>query len=266
MFEYKFDRKNKKIAAFSLFNTLIKTKSSKNLPINIDDYIITFNNVLNKLNDLIKKNYKIIIFTSCIKHNELSNIKHILNNTFPFADYFISAEDEYRLPMRTLYDEFLIMNGVPDEIFYVGNNAGRKNNENTYDINFAYNCNIKFLTETQFFLGKLENVSVKIPKYNSKVNSINDIELFTKNTTIIIMQGYPASGKTTFINDYINNYKLKDNYIVLPNHNDHYKMFFDNYIKALKENKMIFIDYTNSSKQKRKYILIFYQNIMMRLV
>ena len=154
--------------------------------------------------------------------------------------------------MRTLYDEFLIMNGVPDEIFYVGNNAGRKNNENTYDINFAYNCNIKFLTETQFFLGKLENVSVKIPKYNSKVNSINDIELFTKNTTIIIMQGYPASGKTTFINDYINNYKLKDNYIVLPNHNDHYKMFFDNYIKALKENKMIFIDYTNSSKQKRK--------------
>ena len=60
MFEYKFDRKNKKIAAFSLFNTLIKTKSSKKLPINIDDYIITFNNVLNKLNDLIKKIIKLL--------------------------------------------------------------------------------------------------------------------------------------------------------------------------------------------------------------
>jgi len=263
MFEYKFEKKNKKIAAFSLFNTLIKTKSKETLPISIDDYNFVFDNVLDKLNYLLKKKYKIIIFISFIRNKNnskaLTYIKEIINNIFPFAYYFISTQNDiYKIPMCGLYIKFLKFNNSPSEIFYVGNNAGRENDTNSDDINFAYNCNIRFLTDTQFFLDRKENVNVKLPAVcTSKVNSISDIELFTKNTTIIVMQGYPSSGKSTFINDYINYYKLTNKYIVLPNHRDEPRMFAKKYKDALDQNKMIFIDYTNSSKEiRRKYFEI----------
>ena len=58
---YRFTKPNKYIAAFDLDGTLIKTKSGNKFPKNATDYQYAFDNVQEKLNELLLQKYKIVI-------------------------------------------------------------------------------------------------------------------------------------------------------------------------------------------------------------
>lgn len=255
---YKFTNPSLKIAAFDLDGTLIKTISNKKFPINKNDYKYAFDNVKEKLDNLILKKYKIVIFTNqkgiSLGKVNLDDIKYKINTLFPFADYFISDKDDiYRKPLMGMYDFFISLNGQPTKIFYVGDAAGRKNDHSNVDINFAHNCNIKFYTDTNYFKNIKENISVNCPKLPNKTNKINDIDKYLDNT-IIILQGFPSSGKSTFIKDYVNYYKINNNnYVHLSYDKSNTKnKFFKELKQKLLEKKLIFIDNLNASKKNRK--------------
>jgi bifunctional polynucleotide phosphatase/kinase len=255
---YKFTESSLKVAAFDLDGTLINTISDKKFPIDKNDYKYTFDNIKDKLDKLILRKYKIVIFTNqkgiSLGKVKLEDIKNKIENLFPFADYFISDKDDiYRKPLMGMYDFFITLNGKPNKIFYVGDAAGRKNDHSAVDINFAYNCNINFYTETKYFKNINDNISVSFPNLPTKTNQISDINKYLNNT-IIILQGFPSSGKSSFIKDYINYHKINiDNYVHLSYDKSTTKnKFFKELKNNLLKNKLLFIDNLNASKKNRK--------------
>lgn len=255
---YKFTQSSNKVAAFDLDGTLIKTKSGKKFPTNKHDYIYAFDNVSQKLNDLISKNYKIVIFTNQrgigLKKVNLSDITYKINKLFPFADYFISINDDiYRKPIIGMFDLFVKLNGKkPKKMFYVGDAAGREGDHSYADINFAYNANIDFFTETNYFLGRKDKINAICPKLPSKTNNVSEIKKYVENV-IIIFQGFPASGKSEVIKQYIKHYNLSsDTYSHLSY--DLFKtktQFFKELKNNIKDRKLIFIDNLNASEKNR---------------
>lgn len=249
-----------KVASFDLDGTLITTKSGRVFPKDANDYKYAFLNVETKLEQLIKDGYKIVIFTNQngIQRGKTKaqDIINKIEKLFPFADYFISDKDDiYRKPMIGMYEEFIKLNGKPKKMFYVGDAAGREGDHSPADINFAYNANIKFYTETQYFQGKNETVEPVCPKIPKETNTIKDLKEFV-NTTVIIMQGFPACGKTTFIKEYIKYFNLKkDDYLHLSNDTHTKSKLLKAFKKGIDEEKMIFIDNLNATKKNREVFI-----------
>jgi len=256
---YHFSKPNKNIAAFDLDGTLIKTKSGKKFPKDKNDYEYAFSNVQEKINDLLLKKYKIVIFTNQkgIQMNKVKkeDIINKITKLFPFADYFISTDDDlYRKPMIGMFNKFMNLNGRVDNIFYIGDAAGRKKDHSYADINFAYNAKIKFITETEYFTGQIDlNISPLCPEQEKNTNKISDMKLYDR-YVVFIMQGYPGSGKTSFIKDYIRENKIK-NSLHLSN-DTHTKSKLKKALKkGMSEELVIFIDNTNATKKNRKEII-----------
>ena len=254
----KFTKPNtEKVASFDLDGTLITTKSGKVFPKDANDYQYAFLNVKSKLEELIKDGYKIVIFTNQngIQRGKTKakDITNKIEKLFPFADYFISDKDDiYRKPMIGMYEEFIRLNGKPKKMFYVGDAASREGDHSPADINFAYNANIKFYTETQYFLGRNEVVEPVCPKIPKQTNTIKDLKEFI-NTSVIIMQGFPACGKTTFIKDYVKHLNLnKSDYLHLSNDTHTKSKLMKEFKKGINEEKMIFIDNLNATKKNRE--------------
>jgi len=255
---YNFTIPNKFIASFDLDNTLICTLSGKNFPNDNTDFKYKFKNIQTKLNELINKGYKIVIFTNQRKNYfKKTSIKDLLlkiKYLFPYADYFISIkEDIYRKPMIGMYQKFIALNGVPKNIFYVGNNAGRKKDNSYEDINFAYNAGIKFNTDTEFFLNEISLASPYLPIIPIKYNNICDMKHYNHGV-VIIMQGLPSSGKTTFIKEYIK-YNNLTNYLHLSNEKYTKFRLKKAFKKGLDQDNVIFIDDQNPTKKNRKEII-----------
>lgn len=251
---YKFTKPSKKVAAFDLDDTLIKTKSKKKFPIDRDDYIYAFDNVDSKLNELLVNGYKIVIFTNQhgiqLRKSKLSNIIYKIEKLFPYADYFISDKDDlYRKPMPGMYQQFIELNGNPTNVFYVGDAAGRIGDHSSADVNFAYNSGIKFITQTQYFENNKEDIKpVCIPLPN-KSNSVRDVKEFNNNV-VVIMQGYPGCGKTEFIKEYVKYNKIKD-YLHLSNDEYTKSKLMKEYKKGLDNELLIFIDNLNATQKNR---------------
>jgi bifunctional polynucleotide phosphatase/kinase len=251
---YKFTKPNKKIASFDLDGTLIKPKSGKISPKDKNDYQYAFDNVSNRLNELMDDGYKIVIFTNQngIRRGKvnLKDIIYKIEKLFPLADYFIADKDNlYRKPMPGMYEEFIKLNGTPEKIFYVGDSAGRKGDNSSVDINFAYNSGIEFKTENHFFKDIKEGLKpVSIEFF--KNNKISDFKEFNNNV-VVIMQGYPSSGKTSFIKNYIKHNKIKK-YIHLSNDEYTKSKLIKAFKKGLEEEILIFIDNTNPTKKRRE--------------
>lgn len=254
----KFTKPNtEKVASFDLDGTLIKTISGKVFPKDANDYQYAYDNVKDKLEELVNEGYKIVIFTNQngIQRGKTKakDITNKIEKLFPFADYFISDKDDiYRKPMIGMYDEFIKLNGKPKKMFYVGDAAGREGDHSAADINFAYNAKIKFRTQKDFFEGIKEDVKPVCPDIPSKTNTISDLKELV-NTSVIVMQGFPACGKTTFIKDYVKHFKLKSNeYLHLSNDTHTKSKLMKEFKKGIDEEKMIFIDNLNATKKNRE--------------
>ena len=129
-----------------------------------------------------------------------------------------------------------------DESFYVGDALGRKTDFADSDKVFAENIGIKYISPEIFFHEKEHIVLPIIP--------------IVKTPEMIIMMGYPASGKSTIATEIFK----KRNYEIIES--DIYKTI-PKMLKAalpfINDKKSIVFDATNNSKKKREEYIVFAQ-------
>lgn len=184
------EMKGCKVAGFDLDDTLTSTN------------LIPYPGVINKLNMLIKEGYNIVIISNQKKRHigdtkllvKLEKIGNILG--IPFIAFCARAEDEFRKPQTS------ILSLIPDFLgkmeFFVGDAAGRLGDHSDCDKMFAKNSNIQFYTENEYFADFITNQFIRevLPEclYNEKFENKVNIQFLT----LVIMIGYPGSGKTTW--------------------------------------------------------------------
>lgn len=212
-----------KVAGFDLDGTLITTKSGLVFAKDINDWKLWHADVPNKLRSLHKEGYQITIFTNQagISKGKLkiedfrSKFERIVEKIgIPLRGFISTGQGEYRKPMIGMWNE-LIKNETVDlsESFYCGDAAGRpatkktKKDFSNSDRFFAQNIGIKFYTPEELFLKQncgefaepefdpksLEKLPLTIPK----------TELVSKNQEVLLLVGYPASGKSSICKEHL---------------------------------------------------------------
>ena len=266
----------KNIVIFDLDGTIIKTKSGKTFPINSNDWIFNYDNVSEIINNLentivgIITNQKGLKSDSMIKdwQNKLDNITKNINIHFIFSSF---KDDRYRKPMigswEFLKETFKEFNNFSNNnIFYIGDAAGREGDHTDTDLKFALNCNFKFNTPEKFFKIKMskQNLTITYPEleYYTKTdfNKIlkNITSNFHKQKILITMIGFPGCGKSYLRKYFINN----DSKFKYTNKDDiKQKIKNDNLItKHNKDINFIIEDNTNTNLKNRNELYKIYNS------
>ncbi len=190
-----------KIAAFDLDYTLLRPKGKNKFPKSKDDATPVYPEVASKLQELQINGYKIIIFTNqngIGKRISVEDIYYKIDTYLPNGaaiDVYISYQkNQYRKPFPGMFDVFMENNGPLQDIFYVGDAAGRKGDFSASDAQFAYNCGMPFYTPEQFFLNQKECVpTVPHLKPPKPIPLKGGIPI----QTVLILVGPPGCGKST---------------------------------------------------------------------
>ena len=220
-----FKLKNK-IASFDLDNTLIKTKSGKIFPVDENDWVFNFDNILEILNQYYKDNYCLIIISNQKNLKEakleswITKVKNIINKiSLPVKVYASIKDNIYRKPNTGIWELIKININMIDS-FYCGDAMGRINDHSDTDLKFALNIGLNFKSPESVFKNfkNNENEVVQIPEIEnyfdfnnfSKINNNNiNINNNNINKELIIMVGYPGSGKSSFIKKYLIKHNFK---------------------------------------------------------
>jgi bifunctional polynucleotide phosphatase/kinase len=248
-----------KIASFDLDGTLIIPKSKKKFAIDSSDWTWTFKTVPNKLKELYNSGYSIVIISNQagISDNKqygdawIEKLNYVVNELNIEMKIFCSiSKNKYRKPLTTFKDEFFPKK-INDESFYCGDAVGRKGDFTDTDYKFALNANLKFYTPEDLFLGQKNDLPELIYciDFENKSYCNDDLIFEPKNREMIIMVGYPGSGKS-----YISNQiKEKYNYEIINQDTLKSKAkCIKEATKFIKNGNSIIIDSTNPSKEKRK--------------
>lgn len=208
-----------KIACFDIDQTIIMTKSKKKFPTDKNDWILLFKNKTKDILNAISKNgFSIILIsnqaglkTSQQVTDWIDKITNIINYIqIPMRVYASITKNEFRKPLPTLWHK--IMNDAKnenivlklDECYYCGDAAGRAGDHAGTDYKFALNANLKFYTPEHLFLDDTTNKPVlEYITFPKRINYKFDKNIVKGNKIMILMVGYPASGKSSFVSDYL---------------------------------------------------------------
>ncbi|KAJ5709949.1 Polynucleotide kinase 3 phosphatase [Penicillium malachiteum] len=219
--------KNRKIAAFDMDSTLIKTRSGNTFPRSADDWQWWDGSVAAKLGSLHEEGYQVVIFSNQKKisiqkeikagktdsksltmfKEKLTAIMSALN--IPMSVYAATQATEYRKPRLGMWREFIddydldVIGIDHKESFFVGDAAGRPNDHSATDLGFAINAGLPFKTPEEFFKGVVEPpapVTLFNPTAYIKTESESVPIPFTRKhpLELVIFCGSPASGKSTY--------------------------------------------------------------------
>jgi bifunctional polynucleotide phosphatase/kinase len=261
-FEFK-----KNVAAFDIDGTIITTKSKKVFPINSSDWKFLYDDIIiKKLEEYFNKNY-CIIFISNQKGlktiDKINDWKLKINAicqefNFPICVYASIENDLYRKPLPTFWN--IISSNISNisnhskinsqKSFYCGDACGRKNDHNDTDYKFALNCKIQFLTPEMFFLQEpyQNDFSITYPNLNLLKDTITFVLPLSQTKEFILMFGYPGSGKSFIVQNYI-----PKNFIIINQDTLHSKKkCLDLFSENIQLNKNIVIDCLNYTKETRK--------------
>jgi len=249
-----------KIASFDLDNTLITTKSGKKFPVDNTDWKFLFSNIKNVLSSYNNNGYSIIIITNQLglKKQEqidmwISKIKDILKElNLPIKVYASIHDNIFRKPLTGIWKLFDSKINLIDS-FYCGDAMGRRNDHSDTDLKFAINIGLTFLPPEKVFLKK----DIIIPEIKNYFDFNNYIVpkfkiSFKNKLEIIILVGFPASGKSTYAIKLAKKY----NYEII--NQDILKTFTKCLKKCenLMENKKkIIIDNTSPDIETRRYFI-----------
>ena len=264
-----------KIAGFDWDHTIVKPKTTIH-PKNKDDWVLCFNTIIEKFNQLVLDDYIIVIFSNQSSIDKPHRNDIILNriynifNTIPIPNLFLisSNDDINRKPNTGMwkYMENLLNKPIDlDNSFYVGDAGGReypnKKSDFSYaDRCFASNIGIVYKTPEEFFNDDFSinyNITNLLPFKQLKelklIDRFNGPQITNKSIPeIILMVGYPSSGKSTFAKKYFVNNGYK--YINQDLHKNKCVTMCKMYAK---NNDKIVIDNTNGTiKSRLKYINI----------
>ena len=173
-----------KMLALDYDHTIVQPKDGRTFPKNIDDWVWLYDSVPNKIKSYYNDNYMIVIFTNQSKEWKLEQIKKVAE--LLEIPLFISIgfeKSEYKpniILYNALFDESIDKNNS----IFIGDALGRKTDFSNSDKVFAENLGIQYKSPEEFF--DIKEIEIKLPK----IKKSKDLE-------IIIMVGYPGSGKTT---------------------------------------------------------------------
>ncbi|XP_053670040.1 uncharacterized protein F21D5.5 [Anopheles nili] len=224
-----------KIASYDMDGTLIKTKSGNVFPKSIDDWQIAFAEVPGKLKSLHKNGYKLVIFTNQagIGNGKIriedfrKKIEALVGKLgVPMQVFISTGMGKYRKP-RTGMWKMLCENkndGLVIDMarsFYVGDAAGRpelkkpvkrKKDHSCADRLMAMNVGLNFLTPEQHFQN-VPDTNWTRPEFDPKAvfssTSKNTLlspagaQLTKSRQEVIVMVGYPGSGKSHFVRTHL---------------------------------------------------------------
>ena len=224
--------------------TLVNPKGGATFPRHIDDWEWYSSIVPEKLKNYYDGGYMLVIFTNQSKPWKCDQIKLVMGSlNIPMFIVIARVKSEYK-PNPTLFDT-LFKDNQPDKSksFFIGDALGRKNDFSDSDKVFSDNIGIQYFPPEKIFLTNTYK------KYDiSQIPRLDTSE-------VIIMVGFPGSGKTTIANEICNDKQ----YIHIKG--DDYKSNTPKMLKASLEhihnNKSIVFDATNSSIKKRKLYVDF---------
>jgi bifunctional polynucleotide phosphatase/kinase len=245
----------KKIAAFDLDGTLIKTKSGKPYPIDGEfDWEFNYSNIKDVLNNYLEDNFCIIIITNQknLKKRGITEwcnkLKEIIKQLdIPIKVYASILDNIYRKPNIGFFEFF--KNIDMEESFYCGDAMGRKGDHADTDLKFAMNCKLKFIPPEKIFSNKNILVNYNLDYFDFNNFEKNQINFYEGNAfELIIFVGFPGSGKSTFISKNL----IQNNYNVISQDVSKTKNKCHKLCEQfMKEKKKIVIDNTNPSLETR---------------
>lgn len=222
-----------KIAAYDMDNTLIKTVSGNVFPKNVDDWQLNYGNVPKKLKSLHENGFKIVVFTN---QGGISSGKQTVEDIkkkvgliqkrldVPCQFFIATSGSVFRKPRIGMWKQLEenYNNGVKidmNQSFYIGDAAGRpevkitkrKKDHSSADRLLAINLGLDFYTPEEHFLNaKDQPKSWNRPQFDpSKISSAvsllepSDAQLTSDVQEIILLVGFPGSGKSFFSHNYL---------------------------------------------------------------
>ncbi|BFZ15733.1 hypothetical protein BsWGS_18772 [Bradybaena similaris] len=272
---------SRSIAGFDLDGTIIVTKSGKAFPENADDWKICMPEIFNKLKDLQRDKFKIVIFTNQLgvarNKTKIEDLMKKINNVVaklqvPVQVFIATHEGRYRKPMTGMWE--ILQNRYNDGVsidlassFYVGDAAGRqvnwapkkKKDFSCSDRLFAINVGITFKTPEEFFQGQKPTSLFKMPDFDPRKLSSDakllcgDSKLTSDSKEVVLLVGFPASGKSHFATSLL----AQKGYKIISRDNlGTWQACVKRAEQAL-VNSSVVIDNTNLTKEKRKrYVII----------
>lgn len=226
-----------KIAAYDMDGTLIKTMSGNVFPKTIDDWQLNFSSIPTKLKKLHANGFKIVVYTNQAgiesKKVTIEDVKKKIQLIqqrieVPIQFFIATGSTIFRKPRtgmwRLLEERF--NDGIPIDksaSFYCGDAAGRPENKilkkkkdhSCADRLFALNLDLSFFTPEEHFQKASKTSHWTRPEFNPK--SISDsttllepqgADLKLTEQELIIMVGFPGSGKSHFARTYLKGYEV----------------------------------------------------------
>jgi bifunctional polynucleotide phosphatase/kinase len=226
-----------KMASFDYDWTLVNPKDGKTFPTSIDDWIWMYPNVPEKIKQYHKDGYMIVVFTNQSKKWKCDQIKLVMEQLdIPLFIVVATEKCDYK-PNPILFNTPFGENEInKNESFFVGDALGRKSDFSDSDKVFAENIGVKLYSPEDIFTNKTKTFELACIPLSDKPE-------------IIIMMGYPGSGKSTIAEKICKN----DNYIHITG--DIYKTsskMKKASLEYISQSKSIVFDATHSSVKKRK--------------
>ncbi|XP_064624829.1 uncharacterized protein F21D5.5-like [Lineus longissimus] len=268
----------KKVVGFDMDWTLIATKSGKKFPTGPKDWVWLYPEVPDKLRSLHKAGNQVVIFSNQAgvekNHTKPADIKKKLEDMISEVDIPIIAclatgTNDYRKPSTLMWDtlEKDYNGGTKFDLkncMYVGDAAGRDKEWSSGkskdfscdDRKFAANIGAVFKTPDEFFLkeaptSKWNWRSADPSKYLKKANAKKTYH--SESQEVVIMVGYPASGKSTFRKQYFEPHGyVAVNRDTLGTVSKCKKFMY----QALEEGKSVVVDNTNPSPAAREEFIL----------
>lgn len=235
-----------KLASFDYDWTIVNPKEGKTFPVNVNDWEWYHPSVPDKIKEYYDNGHMIVIFTNQSKEWKHKQIR-IVSRALKIPIFTVIASKPNYKPKTNMFDVLFKNNTInKSESFFVGDALGRKIDFSDSDKVFADNIGIKCYSPEEIFFKEEKTI---IPNILNKYFIYNE-----SNPEIIIMVGYPGSGKSTIAN-YICN---SDNYVSI--NSDDYKTTPKMLKKAkdyLLNKSSIIFDATNSSIKKRNEYITF---------
>lgn len=252
-----------KIAGFDLDHTLIKPKSGKTHPRDKDDMELCFPNIKEKLTELHKNDFSLVIFSNQSSFDKPDKKEIIISRIEKFLEIIdlpvtvmISTEGDYcRKPNTGMWEFF---NGINvEESFYVGDAAGRTRNPVTKkkdfscsDRMFALNIGCKFYTPEKFFQpDSFSSVEIHVLNKTFTTFPSSQLELDLGDYEVIMLIGPPATGKSTLTNNL-------ENFVSVSQDELKYKAKCVKAMEtAIKQGSKVIVDNTHGKISSRKQYL-----------
>ena len=227
--------RSKKLAIFDFDGTLVRPKEGRRFPKDQTDWEWLRPSVPDTLKKYAKQKYRLAIVTDQSKPWKVEMIKDVVKELKLPITVIIGMEKNMQKPNPSLFKgEFP---SFETESFFVGDAAGRSGDWADRDIQFAKNAGLTFFTPEEIF---------DKPKKPFPTISIPD------HKEVIIMIGYPGSGKSTIVTEQLE----PRGYVRIDG--DALKTGANMVREATKYlDKSIVFEATNATQERREYYIKF---------